>query len=62
MKSSYDSRTLSLETHYRQKAELTEKQLVRPIGNAFSNGGYEASAACMLSFSELIATALKEIV
>jgi len=37
---------LIIETHYRMKSQLTEEQLKRPAGNAFSEGGLEASAHC----------------
>jgi sugar phosphate isomerase/epimerase len=36
---------VSLETHYRVTAALDEHTLVFPQGQAFSQGGYEASAA-----------------
>jgi sugar phosphate isomerase/epimerase len=37
---------LIVETHYRMNAQLTEEQLKRPAGFAFSEGGREASAHC----------------
>ncbi|UQZ86329.1 Xylose isomerase-like TIM barrel [Paenibacillus konkukensis] len=36
-----------VETHYRLRSELTEEQLKRPSGYAFSEGGEEASRQCL---------------
>lgn len=38
---------LVVETHYRMKSKLSEEQLKRPAGNAFSEGGREASEHCI---------------
>ena len=45
---------LILETHYRLRSELTEEQLKRPAGYAFSEGGLEASEECVRSLKQLL--------
>ena len=43
-----------LETHYRKAVSLTEEQLKRPGGAAFSAGAYEASEESVLSMLSII--------
>ncbi|MCM3269828.1 sugar phosphate isomerase/epimerase family protein [Paenibacillus elgii] len=45
---------LVVETHYRLRSQLTEEQLKRPSGSAFSKGGEEASRECMDSLLRLM--------
>jgi len=45
---------LSLETHWRPKKKLTEEQLVKPGGAAFSEMGEEASEVCIKNLMSLI--------
>ncbi|KKO54862.1 sugar phosphate isomerase/epimerase family protein [Paenibacillus sp. DMB20] len=45
---------LVVETHYRLQAELSEAQLKRPAGYAFSEGGWAASEECVESLKRLI--------
>ena len=45
---------LVVETHYRLTSELSEEQLKRPSGYAFSAGGEEATAECLESFLGLL--------
>lgn len=49
-----------LETHYRKNAKLTEEQLKRPGGTAFSNGAYEASEESIIALKKIINNALGE--
>lgn len=44
----------SLETHYRIKKALTEAEVVRPGGSAFSEGGEEASELCLVSWNKMM--------
>lgn len=48
---------LSLETHYRKAAHLTEEQMRLPQGDAFSAGGLEATAECAAALHQLIRNA-----
>ena len=50
-----------LETHYRKNVELTEEQLKRPGGNAFSDGAYEASEESIEALKEIINKAQEEL-
>lgn len=43
-----------LETHYRKNTELTEEQLKRPGGSAFSLGAYEASEESITALKKII--------
>lgn len=52
---------IMLETHYRKNIELTEEQLKRPGGAAFSDGAYEASEESIVALKEIINKALKEL-
>ena len=52
---------IMLETHYRKNVELTEEQLMRPGGAAFSNGAYEASEESIEALKEIINKAVKEL-
>ncbi len=45
---------LSLETHWRPKIRLTEEQIVKPGGAAFSAMGEEASEICMKNILKLL--------
>ncbi|SDC22955.1 Sugar phosphate isomerase/epimerase [Paenibacillus sp. UNCCL117] len=45
---------LVVETHYRLRSKLSEEQLKRPAGYAFSEGGEEASRQCLESLSRLL--------
>ncbi|RLG78107.1 MAG: sugar phosphate isomerase/epimerase [Thermoprotei archaeon] len=45
---------LSLETHWRPKKKLTEEQLIKPGGAAFSEMGEEASEVCIKNLLSLI--------
>ncbi|MWV45911.1 TIM barrel protein [Paenibacillus sp. HJL G12] len=45
---------LVLETHYRLASTLSEEQLKRPAGYAFSAGGEEATVECLESLLELL--------
>lgn len=45
---------LVVETHYRLQSSLTEEQLKRPAGYAFSEGGEEATIDCLNSLFELL--------
>jgi len=45
---------LSLETHWRPKIRLTEEQIVKPGGVAFSAMGEEASEICMKNILKLL--------
>ena len=45
---------LVLETHYRLQTELSEEQLKRPAGYAFSEGGLAASHECAESLKRLL--------
>lgn len=46
--------SLVVETHYRLQAELSDEQLKRPAGYAFSEGGLAASEECVASLKRLI--------
>lgn len=48
---------LSLETHYRKNAELSEEQLRRPQGAGFTAGGWEATAESAEALKELLTQA-----
>lgn len=48
---------LSLETHYRKNAALTEEQMRLPQGSGFSHGGLEATAESAAALRELLRTA-----
>lgn len=48
-----------LETHYRKNVELTEEQLKRPGGSAFSLGAYPASEESIISLKEIIDKAMQ---
>jgi sugar phosphate isomerase/epimerase len=50
-----------LETHYRKNVELTEEQLMRPGGAAFSDGAYEASEESVIALKEIIKQAQEEL-
>ena len=54
------SGAVMLETHYRKNVELTEEQLKRPGGNAFSAGAYEASEESVVALKEIINKALED--
>lgn len=56
----YD-RAVMLETHYRKNVELTEEQLKRPGGAAFSVGAYEASDESAVALKEIVNKAVKEL-
>ncbi len=45
---------ISLETHYRVKAHLSEEAVNRPGGSAFSAGGEEASRLCLEAWNEMM--------
>jgi len=45
---------LSLETHWRPKRKLSEEQLVKPGGAAFSEMGEEASEICIKNLLDII--------
>jgi len=45
---------LSLETHWRPRKRLTEEQVTRPGGEAFSEAGEEASEICMRNLISII--------
>ncbi|MEK8126321.1 sugar phosphate isomerase/epimerase family protein [Paenibacillus filicis] len=45
---------LVVETHYRLRSKLSEEQLKRPAGYAFSEGGEEASRQCLDSLFTLL--------
>jgi L-ribulose-5-phosphate 3-epimerase len=45
---------ISLETHYRVKAHLSEEAVNRPGGSAFSEGGEEASRLCLEAWNEMM--------
>lgn len=49
-----------LETHYRKNVELTEDQLKRPGGSAFSDGAYPASEESIVGLKNLINKAMEE--
>lgn len=49
-----------LETHYRKNVELTEEQLKRPGGSAFSDGAYPASEESIVGLKNLIYKAMEE--
>lgn len=51
---------LSLETHYRKNAHLTEEQMRLPQGGAFSAGGFEATAESAASLRRLLEEAKKD--
>lgn len=55
----YDG-SVMLETHYRKNVELTEEQLKRPGGAAFSDGAYEASEESTIALKEIINKALED--
>lgn len=48
-----------LETHYRKNVELTEEQLKRPGGSAFSLGAYPASEESIIALKEIIDKAMQ---
>ena len=50
---------IMLETHYRKNIELTEEQLKRPGGSAFSNGAYPASEESIVGLKKLINKAME---
>lgn len=52
---------LSLETHYRKNAVLTEQQMRVPQGSAFSSGGMEAAAESAEALRELLRQAREEV-
>ena len=45
---------LSMETHYRLNARLSEEQLRRPGGAAFSEGGAAATAESVAALKEIL--------
>ena len=45
---------ISLETHYRVTAHLSEEAVNRPGGSAFSAGGEEASRLCLEAWNEMM--------
>jgi len=51
---------MMVETHYRLQSELTEEQLKRPSGYAFSEGGEEASRQCLEHLFRLLKEVLSE--
>lgn len=51
---------LSLETHYRKNAALSDEQLRHPGGGGFSDGAHEASAESLLALRGMIEAAQKE--
>ena len=53
--------SVMLETHYRKNVELTEEQLKRPGGAAFSVGAYEASEESVIALKEIVNKAVKEL-
>lgn len=55
---SYDG-GLAIETHYRKKSELTDRQLQLPGGSAFTDGAYEASEECADALNKLIERVMK---
>lgn len=50
---------IMLETHYRKNVELTEEQLKRPGGAAFTDGAYPASEESIVSLKNIIDKALE---
>ena len=48
-----------LETHYRKNVELTEEQLKRPGGSAFTDGAFPASEESIISLKNIINNALE---
>jgi len=50
-----------LETHYRKNIDLSEEQLKRPGGAAFSDGAMEASEESIIALKEIICKALEEL-
>ena len=48
-----------LETHYRKNIELTEDQLKRPGGAAFTDGAYPASEESIIALKNIIKSALE---
>ncbi|RLE92972.1 MAG: sugar phosphate isomerase/epimerase [Thermoprotei archaeon] len=50
---------ISLETHWRPKKKLSEEELVKPGGAAFSEMGEEASEICINNLKKIIEDALK---
>lgn len=50
---------IMLETHYRKNVELTEEQLKRPGGAAFTDGAYLASEESIVSLKNIIDKALE---
>ncbi|MBE6778015.1 MAG: sugar phosphate isomerase/epimerase [Ruminococcaceae bacterium] len=50
---------IMLETHYRKNVELTEEQLKRPGGTAFTDGAYPASEESIVSLKNIINKALE---
>ena len=51
---------ISLETHYKKDRVLSDALMVNPMGEAFSEGGYETSEESLLNLGELIARAVRE--
>ena len=51
---------LSVETHWRPKKKLTEEQVLKPGGVAYSELGEEASEICVLNLKKIIEKVLKE--
>ena len=49
-----------LETHYRKNVELTEEQLKRPGGAAFTDGAYPASEESIIALKNIIESVLEE--
>ena len=58
VKDGYDGHIM-LETHYRKNVELTEDQLKRPGGTAFTDGAYPASEESIISLKNIIDKALE---
>lgn len=48
-----------LETHYRKNVELTEEQLKRPGGAAFTDGAFPASEESIIALKNIIESALE---
>lgn len=52
---------LSLETHWRPKARLKEREVLMPGGARYSSLGYEASRVCMRNLKKIIEEAVQTI-
>lgn len=48
-----------LETHYRKNVELTEEQLKKPGGSAFTDGAFPASEESIIALKNIIESALE---